>query len=104
MKKRHIIILFIFLITITSLVTSSENSINDTLQNQNTSTDFLYSQYVYICYPYNLTNQSSLGDCLTYTIYGLDNINETLDYSYIYDEELNIYKRNNYLSCKLKSL
>ena len=91
MKKRHIIILFIFLITITSLVTSSENSINDTLQNQNTSTDFLYSQYVYICYPYNLTNQSSLGDCLTYTIYGLDNLSEALDYSYIYEEELNIY-------------
>jgi len=66
-------------------------------QELNLSPSIIYSQSAYICYPYNLTNQTSLTDCLTYTIYGLDNPSELAE-DFIYEEDLDIYWFNQGIS------
>jgi len=86
MKNHILILLLTFLLILTPLITAQETK--DILLQPN----IIYSQSTYICYPYNLTNQTSLGDCLTYTIYGIDNPNELIkDEQLIYDEEIDIY-------------
>ncbi len=90
---------FIFLILFSNISLAQNNTDNLDIKNP---TDRIYLQHAYICYPYNLTNNTSLGDCLTSTIYGLDNLDENLDNNgYIYDEELNIYWLNQGISLHL---
>lgn len=94
MKNETFKIPSLFLISIilfTNLSIAQNNTENLDIKETNNSTKFIYSQFAYICYPNNLINNNILGECLTFTIYGLNNFDENLDNNYIYDEELNIY-------------
>ncbi len=96
--KLPLALLVITLLTNISLASNNTEYNNET----NNTIGFFYSQFSYICYPYNLTNNNNLGECLTFIIYGLDNLYKNLDDNqYIYDEELNIYWLNKGISFHL---
>lgn len=88
MKIEFSKILTLFLI---SLILSTNHSLASNNPYPNETNNAIYLQNILICSPFNLTN-NILAECLTYSIYGLDDPNENLDNNdYIYDEELNIY-------------
>ncbi|MEK6844050.1 MAG: colicin D domain-containing protein [Nanoarchaeota archaeon] len=86
--KITLALLLILLFTNLSLAQNNTED-NIDINKTNNQTNPIYSQSTYICYPNNQTNNTILGECFTFTIYGLNN-NKNLD-NYIYDEELNIY-------------
>jgi len=110
LQKITLALLLVLLLTNISLAennTEYNNETNNTILNNlsltnKNKTNFFYSQSSYICYPYNLTNNNNLGECLTFTIYGLENPDENLDDNYyIYDGELDIYWLNQGISFHL---
>ncbi len=88
------IILAIFLILILLNLSLAQNNIENSERND--TIDF-YSQSTIICHSNNLTN-NILGECLTFSIYGLNNSDKNFDSGYIYDEEQNIYWLNQGIS------
>ena len=95
-----LILTFIFLFLLTNISTALNNTEHN--NKTNNPTNPIYLQSAYICSPNNLTNNDILGECLTFTIYGLDNIDENLNNNdYIYDENLKINWLNQGISLHL---
>ena len=94
-KFKKTLLAFFLIIILANISIASNNSsyhnetnntiiLNNHFLNNTNKTNLIYLQSSYICYPYNLTNHSSLGECLTFTIYGLDKIAENLDNAFVY--------------------